>query len=107
MKIEQILRHTSDYQEQLIKSLKDRKEAAVYLQVALDEYQQDGNIQALLIALRNITDAQGGISALSKKTHLNRQSLYKTLSRKGNPKLQTLGLLIRGLGFHLIIEPLY
>jgi len=105
MKIKHIYKHTSDYHERLIESLKDRKEAAVYLQVALDEYQNDGNSESLLIALRNITDAQGGISMLSKKTHLNRQSLYNTLSRRGNPKLRTLGLLIRALGFHLAIEP--
>jgi len=37
--------------------------------------------------------------------HLNRESLYKTLSSKGNPRFQTMGLLLKGLGFHLVIEP--
>jgi len=105
MKVKKIYEHTSDYHAQLIESLKDPKEAGIYLQVALNEYQNDGNSEALLIALRNIADAQGGISKLAEKTHLNRQSLYNTLSRKGNPKLRTLGLLIKGLGFHLPVEP--
>lgn len=105
MKSKHIYKHTGDYHEQLIESLKDPKESAAYLQVALDEYQNDGNSEALLIALRNIADAKGGISKLSKKTHLNRQSLYDTLSRKGNPKLRTLGILIKVLGFHLTVEP--
>lgn len=105
MKIKQLYKFTRDYREQLIESLKDPKEATAYLQVALDEYQSDGNSEALLIALRNIADAKGGISKLSKKTHLNRQSLYNTLSHKGNPKLRTLGILIKVLGFHLIVEP--
>jgi probable addiction module antidote protein len=95
---------TESYQSWLIESLKDKKEAAMYLQVALDEYQQDGNVEVLLLALRNVAQAQGGIGSLSKRTNLNRESLYKTLSVKGNPKLQTLGLLLKGLGFHLSIK---
>ena len=59
------------------------------------------------MALRNVAQALGGIGELAKKTHLNRQHLYKTLSRKGNPRLETVGLLLKGLGFHLSIEPAY
>jgi DNA-binding phage protein len=38
------------------------------------------------MALRNVAEAQGGIGALAKKAHVGRESLYKTLSRTGNPK---------------------
>ena len=96
---------TSSYHDWLIDSLKNKKRAALYLQVALDEYQEDGNSEALLLALRNVTEAQGGMRLLAQKSHLNRESLYKTLSRKGNPKLQTLGALLKGLGFELQIKP--
>jgi probable addiction module antidote protein len=99
-----IERLTGSYEEWLIDSLKNKKEAAAYLQVALDEYQKDGDTEALLLALRHVTLAQGGISKLAQKTHLNRESLYRTLSSKGNPKLQTLGLLLKGLGFELSIK---
>ena len=100
-KIRQI---TGDYHEWLIRSLKNKKEATTYLQVALDEYQNDGDLEAFLLALRNVTEAQGGIGNLSKKTHLNRESLYKTLSSKGNPKLHTIGILLKGLGFQFFIK---
>jgi probable addiction module antidote protein len=73
------------------------------LQIALEEYQKDNNGEALLLALRYVAEAQGGLGLLSRKTHLNRASLYKTLSNRGNPKLQTLGLLLKGLGFRLTI----
>ncbi len=99
-----IRQHTGDYQEWLINSLKNKKEAAAYLQVALEEYQNDGDSEAFLLALRHVAEAQGGIGKLSKKTHLNRESLYKTLSSKGNPKLQTLGILLKGLGFEFFIK---
>src|SRR5437868_9154463 len=95
---------TGDYEEWLLHSLKDKKEAAAYLQVALDEYQKDGDLEAFLLALRHVADAQGGLGRLAKKTHLNRESLYKTLSSKGNPKLQTIGLLLKGLGFEFFIK---
>lgn len=107
MKTKQIIQHTRDYQEEFINALKNKKEATAYLQMALDEYQEDGDMAVLLLALRHVAEAQGGITELSQKTQLNRQSLYKTLSRNGNPKLQTLGLLLKNLGFHLEIQPVY
>ena len=97
--------NTGDYHAHLIKSLTDQNEAAAYLQVAFDEYQNTGNSEAFLLALKNVAEAKGGLTSLSKKTHLNRQSLYRTLSSKGNPRLQTLGLLFKALGFHISIEP--
>lgn len=100
-KIRQTTRH---YEEWFINSLKNKKESAAYLQVALDQYQKDGDLEAFLLALRHVAEAQGGIGKLAKKTHLNRESLYKTLSKKGNPKLQTIGLLLKGLGFEFFIR---
>ena len=94
---------SSNYQEYLIELLKNKKEAKAYLQAALEEYQKDGNNEALLLALRNITEAQGGVSVLAHKSNINRQHLYRILSSKGNPKLQTFGQLLNGLGFHLSV----
>lgn len=95
---------TGDYEEWLINSLKNKKEATVYLQLALDEYQKGGDLETFLLALRHVAEAQGGISKLSQKTHLNRESLYRTLSSKGNPRLQTIGLLLKGMGFEFFIK---
>lgn len=95
---------TADYKAWLINSLRDKNEAAAYLQVTLEEYQKDNDTGALLLALRHVAEAQGGVGALARQTHLNRESLYKTLSGKVNPKLQTLGMLLNGLGFQLSIK---
>lgn|SRR3990167_3224916 len=95
---------TGNYEEWLTHTLKNKQEAAAYLQIALKEYQKDGALESFLLALRHIADAQGGIGKLSKKTHLNREGLYKTLSSKGNPKLQTIGLLLKELGFEFFIK---
>jgi probable addiction module antidote protein len=98
-------KHTKSYHGDLIVALGDPKECYAYLQVALDEYQEDNDADALLIALRNVAEARGGITKLAKKTHLNRQNLYKALSKAGNPRLDTFGMILKGLGFHLSIQP--
>lgn len=100
-----ILKNTASYHEALIESLKDPKEADLYLRVAMEEYHEDGDVEALLVALRNITEAKGGMSQLAKKTHLNRQNLYQVLSKKGNPTLDTFELILKGLGYRLAIQP--
>lgn len=100
---EQLLKNTSSYHDEFIESLKNPEEAFGYLQVAMEEYQEDNDAEALLVALRNVAAAQGGITKLAKKTHLNRQNLYNILSKNGNPRLDTFGLILKGLGFKLAI----
>lgn len=104
MSLRKIKRFTGSYDEWLIESLHNKEEAAVFLQVAFEEFQNDGDIEALLLSLRYVAEAQGGLGRLARKTHLNRESLYKTLSKKGNPKLQTVGLLLKGLGFQFSVK---
>jgi len=99
------LDNTVSFHDMLIASLKNPKEAAAYLQVALEEYQEDGDTEFFLLALRNVAEAEGGIGELAKKTKLNRQNLYRTLSAKGNPRLKSLGTLLKALGFNLSITP--
>ena len=100
-----ILKNTKSYHDELIKSLKKPKEADLYLRIAMEEYHEDGDAKALLVALCNIAEARGGIGQLAKKTHLNRQNLYNVLSKKGNPTLDTFDLILKGLGYRLAIQP--
>jgi len=90
--------------EYLIKKLKNPREVTAYLKVALDEYEKDGNSEAFLLALRTVVEAQGGISELAARTKLNRQNLYRALSYRGNPRLSTLGMILKGLGVRLTVE---
>ncbi len=94
------------FEDTLIERLRDPKYARVFLDVALEEYEKDGDTEAFLLALRDVAEAQGGLLKLAERTKLNRQNLYKTLSAKGNPKLETVGAILRGLGFRLSVAPL-
>jgi probable addiction module antidote protein len=91
------------YQDFLIEELKDHDEAVAYLNAALEESLKgdEESKHLFLLALRNVVEAHGGISNLAKKTHLGRESLYKTLSEKGNPKWHTLVSLVIALGLNL------
>ena len=96
-----MLKGARSYDEYLIESLKDPVEASNYLQAALE----DGDRQVFLLALRNVAVALGGVRELSKKTKLNRESLYRILSEKGNPELGTLSSILGALGFEVAIRP--
>jgi len=92
---------TRSYQKELVKSLKDRDEAQEYLNAALE----DGDPEVFLLALRDVAEAQlGGIGKLAKSSGLNRENLYRMLSKKGNPELTSLQTLLEALGFRLSVE---
>ena len=81
--------------------LRNAEVAAEYLSEALE----DGDTATVLMALRNITEARAdGVAGLAARTHLGRESMYKMLSRRGNPKLSTLTKVLQGLGLKLKVE---
>ncbi|MEO8326753.1 MAG: hypothetical protein ABI618_12935 [Nitrospirota bacterium] len=59
--------------------------------------------ELFLLALRNVAEAQGGVAQLAEKAKLNRESLYKILSERGNPELKSLDALLHALGFRLAV----
>jgi probable addiction module antidote protein len=75
-----------DDREDLLKRLSDPGYAAGYLEETL----ASGDSAAFLIALKDVVDAGGGVGAVAKEAKLTRPSLYKVLSSKGNPTLETL-----------------
>lgn len=90
--------------ELLIKSLQNKEEAEAYLQAALNAYQSDNDKEVLLLALRNLAQAQGGVTSVAQKANMNREALYRTLSARGNPTLNNLGKILGALGFHLVAK---
>lgn len=100
------MRSFKKFKDILHESLKDPFEAKAYIEVALENYEKDKDIEAFLMALRDVAEAQGGITKLAQRTHLNRQNLYRALSSHGNPKLNTIGTILHGLGFKLSIQSL-
>jgi len=93
------MKKSKAYQPDLIESLRDVGEAEEYLNAALEE----DDPELFLLALRNVAEAQGGVAQLAEKAKLNRESLYKILSERGNPELRSLDALLHALGFRLAV----
>jgi probable addiction module antidote protein len=95
------MKRSQSYQESLIAALADPLEAAGYLNAALE----DGDKELFLLALRNVAEARlGGMSKLAEATGLNRESLYRMLSGKGNPELKSLDRLLHALGLKITVD---
>lgn len=101
-KAKRMAQRTKSYQTTLLESLRDPEESAAYLNAALEEDSEDAE-ELFLLALRNVAEAHG-MAKLADGTALNRESLYRTLSAKGNPRLSTLGALLNALGLRLAVE---
>jgi probable addiction module antidote protein len=81
---------------------KDPAFAAEYLNSILE----DGDQEELMLALRRMSEAFGGVQKLAGKADLNANSLYRTLSPKGNPELKSLRAVLRAMGMQLTVRPL-
>ncbi len=75
--------------------LQDPEAAAAYLTEAF----ADEDRTVFLIALMDVIRAQEKkVAAVAKKSKINRQSLHRMLSKKGNPRLSNLVSLFDTLG---------
>ncbi len=81
---------------------KDPKFAAEYLTDVLE----DGNQEEVMIALRQIAQAFGGVPKLAESAKLNATTLYRTLSREGNPELRSMAALLKAMGLRLAVQPI-
>ena len=89
---------TVSYRAYLPAALRDPQEAAGYLNVVLAE----GDQAAFVLALRDVAEAYG-LDELAAKTQLDRQSLARALSARGNPKLANVAARLDALGMQLMI----
>lgn len=82
-----------------------RKDPA-YAAELLNSILEDGDQAELLIALRQLTEAFGGVRGVAKEAHLNPTQLYRTLSAEGNPAVSSLAAILRVMGLRLAVRPL-
>lgn len=75
--------------------------AAEYLRAALEDNDEPS---VLLVALRRVAEARGGIAKVAKAAGVERESLYRALSVRGNPRLSTLVAVAKAVGLRLTVE---
>ena len=90
-----------NYRDDLLERLKTPDYAAAYLANVLE----DGDKEAFLVALRDVVEAGGGMGVLAGQANIKRPSLYKILSKRGNPTLATLQEILKPLGLRVSVTP--
>ena len=72
-----------------------------YLRAVIDP---SATPEELLLGLRRIAEAKG-MSRVAEAAGLSRESLYRSLSAAGNPRLSTLVAVLRVAGLRLSVRP--
>ena len=78
----------------------DPEFAAQYLKATLEDADEP---RVLLLALRHLAEAQG-IAKVAKAAGVQRESLYRALSPRGNPRLSTLVAVTKAIGLKLTVK---
>ena len=82
-----------------------RKDPAYAVEL-LNSILEDGDQGELLIALRQMTKAFGGVPKIAEQAQLNRTQLYRTLSADGNPEIRSLAAILKTMGLRLAVQPI-
>lgn len=89
------------HEETIIRRLRKNPDfAAEYLKAALEDEEEP---RVLLIALRHVAQARG-IARVAKAAGIERESLYRALSVRGNPRWSTLVAVTKAIGLRLTVE---
>jgi probable addiction module antidote protein len=90
------------HDEVMVRKLRERPRfAAEYLKAAMEDTDEP---EVLLIALRHIAEAKGGLAKVAKAAGIERESLYRALSAHGNPRLSTIVGVMKAVGLKLTVE---
>jgi len=76
--------------------------AEAYLAAAMED---EENPDVFLLAVRDVAEAHGmSMAKLAGSAGLHRVNLYRTLSSKGNPKMDSLNAILSAMGFKLTVK---
>ena len=93
---------STSHDEAVIRELRENPDfAAEYLRAALEDAEEP---RVLLVALRRVAEARGGVAKVAKAAGIERESLYRALSAQGNPRLSTLVAVTKAMGLKLTVE---
>ena len=90
---------TASYKKILREKLNQPDLAAEYLTACYEE-----GPEVFLVGLRDVVEAQGGVGRTAELSKLNRENLYRLVSRKGNPRLTSLNSVLSALGLKVVFE---
>ncbi|OGI00429.1 MAG: hypothetical protein A2Y25_11800 [Candidatus Melainabacteria bacterium GWF2_37_15] len=95
----------TNFDEFLIKELKNPEIAKSYLEENIKEYLKDNNTEVFLHCLKPLVQAQGPVSHFAEKVGVNRTYLYKIFNNKVKPEFSLIIKIIDNLGFEFSFVP--
>ena len=101
MNTESILKCTANFRDYLLKDLAEPGFAKHYLEISLENYGKDGNIEILSQAIQDVIEAQGGIEKFAASTNGNLQYLSDAFDSENASRLDDLLDILSVLGFEI------
>ena len=97
------MKNTKDFDlSKIIESeLKTEEDIKEWLSLNLDEYLQDGDLNAFVRALEYVVRVKDNISNISRKTGISRSNLYAIFNGDVTPLFDTVLKLLKELGYTL------
>jgi DNA-binding phage protein len=94
-----------NYQDDLLQRLSNDYYAAEYLKASFDETIKDGNMEAFLLALKNVINATRTVSFMKEETDISKQYLFQLLETNNSPTIETLTIVLHAVGLTLDFKP--
>lgn len=101
MDIEKLKKENISHEDHMDDVLKNEEYQKMYLNTAIQEFISDGNYDLFFQSLEQVVRARMSISELSQKTGITRKALYEMFKGERTPRLDTIGKLLKELGYTL------
>lgn len=103
MDINKIKSEFMSFEQHINEQLKDPEYEKMYLDATIKEFIEDGNYEHFFKALERVIKSRTTISDFSQKTGITRKALYDMFKGERIPRFDTVGRLLKELGFTLKI----
>ena len=87
-----------DFMQEQLQNEEFRRE---YLNVTIQEFIEDGDYDFFFRSLEDVIKAQSSLSEFSKRSGVTRKALYDMFKGERVPRLDTIGRILKELGFEL------
>ena len=103
MNINKLKQENISHDKHMQKALQDEEYQKMYLNASIQEFINDGDYDLFFYSLEQVVKARMSISELSRKTGITRKALYEMFKGQRSPRLDTIGKLLKELGYSLQI----
>jgi|SRR5215469_1460676 len=94
-------RDFKSHDDAMVERFKKDPDLAIEL---LNSILEEGDQGELMVTLRQMAKAFGGINKIAETANLNSTQIYRTLSEQGNPELRSLSAILKAMGLRLAVR---